>query len=133
MSCFLYYSNFKIPDCDKGNVQIVVPKKVVDENVVFELYSKKLNMPAYFGKNWNALYDCLTDMDFCRGNDVIIYHQDMPFKGNVVKIKLYIELLLDVVRNWLEFPEHKFYVYFPESCRLELAHIVDSREDEDNG
>ena len=28
---------------------------------IFELLSTQFHLPAHFGKNWDALYDCLTD------------------------------------------------------------------------
>ncbi|KAG0172355.1 hypothetical protein DFQ28_009855, partial [Apophysomyces sp. BC1034] len=32
---------------------------------ILDIIARSLNFPAYFGKNWDALYDCLTDFT-CR-------------------------------------------------------------------
>jgi len=43
-----------------------------------ELYRKKLNLPDYFGGNWDALYDVLCDLSWLECNTVIITHKSTP-------------------------------------------------------
>jgi RNAse (barnase) inhibitor barstar len=39
-------------------------KKVVDKDGFFKQMARSLRFPAYFGMNWDALNDCLTDLSW---------------------------------------------------------------------
>ncbi len=32
---------------------------------LMDLFATAFEFPEYFGRNWNAFYDCLTDLDWC--------------------------------------------------------------------
>ena len=45
------------------NADILVNlSNVASKKKVFEIFSSELFFPEYFGHNWDALYDCLTDL-----------------------------------------------------------------------
>ncbi len=46
--------------------------KLVEAYDVFEKFSTKLNFPAYFGWNWDALSDCLRDLSWCPADRYMI-------------------------------------------------------------
>jgi len=39
---------------------------------LLERLAKALRFPAHFGKNWDALNDCLTDLDWLGGNGLVL-------------------------------------------------------------
>ena len=44
------------------------------------VFSLEFNFPSYFGKNWDALYDCLTDLRWLKEKNILIVHDDLPFE-----------------------------------------------------
>ncbi|MBS0637385.1 MAG: barstar family protein [Verrucomicrobia bacterium] len=104
---------------------IFIPEGISSTSELFKIYSRELNFPSYFGNNWNAFDDCLTDLGTDCSKDVVIIHKDIPFNGSDEERLLYIESLFDAVKFWMDYPEHKFYVYFPENCRAETQVIQD--------
>jgi len=73
-------------------------------------YYTKFKFP-YFGFNWDALDECLGDLDWIEQKDVIVYHPQLP-QLNEKDLKIYLEILRDTVRDWEQWEEHNFEVYF---------------------
>ena len=70
---------------------------------IFELLSTQFHLPAHFGKNWDALYDCLTDPISKAGPQpgFIVVLDQIPTTPKFDKeIR---EQLLDVFRDTAEF------------------------------
>ncbi len=65
----------------------------------------------YFGFNWDALLDCLGDLDWIKQKDIIVYHQELP-KLAERDLKIYIEILFELIFHWNKYESHNFYVYF---------------------
>ena len=103
-----------------------IPSNINHESQICDLYEHGLNFPSYFGKNWDALLDCLRDLSFVKEKNILITHKDIPFKNDEESKHIYIEILFDAVTRWLEFPEHKFYIYFPDTCRTEITRIIEA-------
>jgi RNAse (barnase) inhibitor barstar len=50
---------------DKGLCYVDIEGDLIkDSNSLFLEMSEKLKFPEYFGKNWNALQDCLRDLEW---------------------------------------------------------------------
>jgi len=47
--------------------------KVMGKEGLLDLISKVMNFPDYFGKNWDALNDCLTDSHVIPNNGCILF------------------------------------------------------------
>lgn len=78
-----------------------------------ELYNK-LKFPDYFGGNWDALDECIKDLTWLPGGDVIISHKDVPLSSNKVELKTYLGILSDTVEKWNEKGIRKLIVLFPQ-------------------
>lgn len=50
-------TNNSIIVCIDGN-------KIVDKDILFSFIAKELSFPYYFGRNWDALDECLQDLDW---------------------------------------------------------------------
>ena len=61
-----------------------------------------MKFPDHFGKNWDAFYDCLTDLDWVDGKGFIIYfdHTDAFAKHNESQLETVIELFEDAINYW---------------------------------
>jgi RNAse (barnase) inhibitor barstar len=104
-----------------------IPSGIKDEDRLFDALAKILDLPDYFGNNWNALYDCLCDFDWIRQHRIRIKHSDLPLEHDIVSCKLYLKVLSDAILDWREqvdpnFCTHSLEVIFPES----LKHTVNA-------
>ena len=68
-------------------------------------------LPGYFGFNWNALQDCLTDLSWIRERRVVLEHAELP---NIpeTELKIYLEILRDAVLSWKNGDDHCLEVVF---------------------
>jgi hypothetical protein len=55
-----------------------------------------LSFPDYFGRNWNALLDCLSDLTWSTAHEVVIDHAALP-RLPTRERRIYLEVLLDAV------------------------------------
>lgn len=70
-------------------------KNCKTKNDIFYEFEKKLKFPDFWGKNWDAFYDCLTDKDFNNmGNAVKIIVLNSKHLSEIKNLK---EALRDAV------------------------------------
>ncbi len=53
-----------------------------------------LSFPDYFGENWDALIDCLSDLTWSQASEAIIDHAGIPDLP-VSDLRLYLESIVD--------------------------------------
>ena len=93
-----------------------VPSGLKDRNSLFEALRRELQLPNYFGNNWDALSECLRDLSWIKNRRVVIRHQDLPpldAKG----ITTYLQILSECVRDWKPDEDHELVVAFPPEAR----------------
>ena len=61
-----------------------------------------MKFPDHFGKNWDAFYDCLTDMEWVESKGYVIYfdHTDGFADHHESQLETVIELFQDAVDFW---------------------------------
>lgn len=72
-----------------------------------------MQLPAYFGSNWDALNECLHDLEWLPPGPVILIHTDLPLADDEVSLRSYLALLAGAARNWQQGSERQFFVLFP--------------------
>ena len=101
-----------------------IKKNLEEKKLLFNDYAEKLNFPAYFGKNWDAMIDCLSDLDEIKQKNILIIHEDLPFTSNKKEIYNYFDILQTAIERWIDRDGHKLYVYFPRQYKDEIDHII---------
>ncbi len=104
----------------------------VDEDIrstkqLFELLSRLLVLPSYFGFNWNALFDCLRDFHWVNEKDVVIVHDELP-ELNASEMKIYLEVLSDAVADWRPGERHSLKVVFNDNDRARVEAVMTGGE-----
>ena len=63
-----------------------------------------LRLPAHFGRNWDALEECLTDLEWVDGDGYVIYydHIDGLLGAHPDQFETLVEILRDAVASWKE-------------------------------
>ena len=69
-----------------------------DKQVIFDIFAKELNFPKYFGNNWDAFWDCITDFSWLKCK-IIIIHISGESKDQELKNKL-INILKEAQLYW---------------------------------
>lgn len=106
---------------------VLLPKAIIGKKELFNVFALQLNFPSYFGENWDALYDCLSDLSWMSSN-VTIIHSDMPFSNKEIEKKIYIELLMDVIQFWENTENDRLRVMFPIKYKLEIENLLKNSE-----
>lgn len=119
--CFNGVSDFVFAN---GSYIANIQKNHEEKELLFNDYAEKLKFPSYFGKNWDALLDCLSDLFFVKEKNVIIAHSDMPFQGNETERKIYLSVLHEAIERTRDSQGHKLYVYFPWEYKKEIDSII---------
>ena len=101
----------------------IATEAIVDESSLYDVLQVVLRLPDYFGRNWNALHECLRDLSWIPERDVLLLHDGLPRKLGTEDTATYLDVLEDSVRFWKnrEEREHLLIVVFPPNCRLDVA------------
>jgi RNAse (barnase) inhibitor barstar len=61
-----------------------------------------MKFPSHFGRNWDAFYDCITDMDWVQAEGYCIYfdHTDAFFSHHESELETVLELFEDAIDFW---------------------------------
>jgi hypothetical protein len=90
-----------------------LPEEITTVDQLLQAYYELLKFPAYFGFNWNAMDECLGDLEWIKNCRVIIVHNALP-RIELSQIKIYLDVLADCVREWKKNEAHVVVVVFPE-------------------
>lgn len=63
-----------------------------------------LRFPNHFGQNWDALEECLTDLEWVDGDGYLIYfdHIDGLLSAHPDQFATFVEIVRDAVESWKE-------------------------------
>jgi RNAse (barnase) inhibitor barstar len=77
-------------------------KKIEKKDQFLNHAAVAMKFPDHFGKNWDAFYDCLTDMEWAESNGYVIYfdHTDGFADHHESQLETVIELFQDAVDFW---------------------------------
>jgi len=83
-------------DVPYNSVVVDIKGPFNDKEALFSFLADELQFPEYFGKNWDALYDCLVNLSPERQKRVILLHV-RPLGLNNEDLETYFNLLFDAI------------------------------------
>jgi RNAse (barnase) inhibitor barstar len=90
---------------EAGQVGVVVVVDGVTARTLdtfFSAVSTTLNFPDYFGRNWEALKDCLTDLDWLPGDSylLIFRNADQLFADELIERTTFLRIMNIIAEEW---------------------------------
>ena len=73
----------------------------LDHDGLLDALARTLEFPAYFGRNWDAAWDCLTELDWPR-NKLLVIHLPLSGVADAGDLRLFVELLHDACAWWAQ-------------------------------
>ena len=129
MDNFSYCTEEMLNALRKNKQVFLVPKESEDPRSLMRAYVVYFNFLEEFGYNWDAFNDCVCSYDDFSQHNVRILHFDVPLQSSSRDQKIYLRILNRSVDFWRK-PDlaehHNVAIYFPESCRSEIAKVLDS-------
>lgn len=116
-------SPFEFTDhVDGGSDDFVarIPLHVLTTPALLSALAAQLQLPSYFGHNWDALSDCLRDLHWVARRNVVLVHAEVP-RLPAAELQRYLDVLAHAVASWQPDDAHALRVIFPRSARLGLA------------
>jgi len=78
-------------------------RNMIDKAAILEEFASALSLPDYFGRNWDALEECLSDPDLfkgCQGCELFIEHAEHLGEADAPARKTLLDILESVSRGW---------------------------------
>lgn len=98
-----------------------VPRKIHSKRTLLKSLAQRLQLPGWFGGNWDALEDSLRDLTWLPEEEsVAIVHEDLPF-GRGESRGIYLEILRSAMNHWREHGGRQFVVVLPSSAKSALS------------
>ena len=101
-----------------------VPGGIATRDHLFAVLRRGLDLPSYFGANWDALSECLCDLSWIDRHRVIIAHEAVP-DLDAVTLRVYLQVLAECAKDWKPDEQHQLLVVFPERAQTEIRRIID--------
>lgn len=111
--------NELLPGSGRVYVARVAGQGMTDEVSTFQQLYEELKFPEYFGWNWNALYDCLRDLQWLSSDHhvLIIESAESVLSEDETAREMFFRTLWRAGRQWS-------YVKRPEGVTLSRLSIV---------
>lgn len=97
--------------CNKHDLTLfyLSEKAIRTKNQFLDYVAKIFDFPDYFGRNWDALEDCLKDMDWAKANGfLILYEHFEAFAENEPK---QFDQALDIFKEVAEYWQDKDTIF----------------------
>jgi RNAse (barnase) inhibitor barstar len=109
-----------------ATVCVNVPARLTSKKALLATLAAQLRFPDYFGENWDALEECLSDLSWLPVGPVIVIHADLPLINDIRNAKIYVVILRDAVRKMSKLDDHPLSIVFPDRCRDQVSWLLRS-------
>jgi RNAse (barnase) inhibitor barstar len=89
----------------------------------FDEASAALQFPYYFGENWDAFRDCLSDLSWLEADAVVVFIADAAHlleQASAAEVQSFVTVVRDAVQRWSE-AGRPFHVVFQSAPKDEAA------------
>lgn len=95
--------NIKFKNKNIG-LYLIEGKKCQDLDSLYVEFSKKLQFPSYFGKNWDALDECLNDLEWLGEKSYILILKDsyLLFNLHPADLDTFFKILDIAITEWTQ-------------------------------
>ena len=93
----------------------MVPPGLETKAELLAFLARAIPLPDYFGHNWDALEECLGNLDWREIKPLVLVHRDVPLAGNPSDQRVYLQILADAARE-----PGLLRVVFPEKFRVQI-------------
>src|SRR5687768_12541042 len=100
-----------------------IPAGVSAKDQLMRLLEDELRFPDYFGRNWDALSDCLRDLSWLPPGRVDLVHEALPALSEG-ELQTYLEVLTTAAADWKPDEEHALQLVFPERERRRVLDLL---------
>ncbi len=78
--------------------------QITNKNKLLEEIATVMHFPEYFSENWDALYDCLTDLSWCVAKDYLFVYDNAQVFAHAApeQWQTFCAILRDAVAFWQE-------------------------------
>jgi RNAse (barnase) inhibitor barstar len=103
-------------------------RKMKNDETIFDHFAQVLHFPDYFGRNWDAMDECLRDMEWApaAAHLLVVNDADALFLTSPASFKSLIDCMRFASNHWHE--KVPFKVVFTTNSS-EIASITDARLD----
>jgi RNAse (barnase) inhibitor barstar len=91
-----------------------LPTELANKKELLRALASALKFPDYFGNNWDALDECLRDLDWLEEAEIRLEHPDFT-KLPENDFRIYMDILRDAVDCWQEDGSKDLIVSFGET------------------
>ena len=85
---------FEFTTAAPEKADVIIDESTQGKQQLLKRIAQGLSLPDYFGENWDALIDCLSDLSWSQASEAIIDHAGIPHLPPR-DLRLYLESLVD--------------------------------------
>lgn len=100
-----------------------VPVGISGKDQLMDVLEEALRLPDYFGRNWDALSDCLRDLSWLPPGRVNLVHDAVPSLPPE-DLRAYLEVLATAVGDWKPQESYALEVIFPDRDRQRVLELL---------
>ena len=115
---------------DEGAVRVIRGWKCSTYEALHDEVAAALQFPNYYGENWDAMDECMTDLDWLPGDWYLIQVSTIEdvLPGDERNLSVFLRLLTDACRAWAN-PEMRGRADTEEAVRKPFNVIISGAEE----
>ena len=110
------------------HMEVRVPAGLLTKPDLLDALAVGLSFPDYFGRNWDALWDCVCDLSWLSTVQVVVIHEDLPLEHDPAQQLTYLSIMNDASAYWQDRPEHKLIVVVPQESEPLVRTLIATRQ-----
>jgi RNAse (barnase) inhibitor barstar len=104
-------------------IHLHVSPSISSRRELFDTYANQFCFPDYFGENWDAFIDCMSDLSWIDADEIMVVHEGLPSLPDK-DLCLYLESLQDVLGRARSTDRPRARFLFRESDRARIDELL---------